>query len=115
MRVLTFDWLIQGLSHPEPQIPPQPLSLNPLMDSNGGCGASDLEIAGLMADAARLEWEAERAAHAARAARRSLALRAMSRTNSEERERIFTLGQPLTADLILAWASDGGSSGSINW
>lgn len=34
------------------------------MDSSSGCGASDREIIGLMAEADRLEREAERAAHA---------------------------------------------------
>lgn len=42
------------------------------------------------------------AARAAREARHSLLLQAMSRSNAEERESLFALLQPLTAYLILA-------------
>lgn len=76
------------------------------MASEGSEGAaSDLEIMGLMAKADWLERAAERAARAAAGARCSLALRAMSRTNLEERGRLFALGQPLSVDLILAWGA----------
>lgn len=68
-----------------------------------GVVASDQEIVRLMADMERL-WQAavraardaEIAAGAASDARLTLALRAMSRTNQEERDRLFALGQTLT-------------------
>lgn len=96
------------VSHRRPEDlkePPLRRCSDPLMDSSDVGGASDVETIGLMADAARLEREAERVEHAARAAKRSLALRAMSRTNSEERERIFRLGV-LTPEWILDWAAE---------
>lgn len=83
------------------------------MASHGRGGeASDQEIVGLMADAERLHLvavgaarDAEIAAQMARGARLALALRAMSRTNEEERGRLYVLGQTLTPDMILNWAS----------
>lgn len=78
----------------------------------GGSRASDEEIIGLMADADRLRMEAARAARdaeiaAQRAAeaRMLLALRAMSRTDQEERDRLFALDRPLTPTVILDWAA----------
>lgn len=68
-------------------------------------GASDQEIVALMVEVERLERRAERAARAVADARRNLALRAMSRTNEAERERMFASGQPLTTDSILYWAA----------
>lgn len=78
----------------------------------GGSRASDEEIVGLMVELERLQVEATRAARDAEiAARRavearmSLALRAMSLTNEEERAKIFASGQALTVDRILNWAA----------
>lgn len=68
-------------------------------------GASDQEIVALMVEVERLERRAERAAWAVADACRNLALRAMSRTNEAERERMFASGQPLTTDSILYWAA----------
>lgn len=88
------------------------------MESGGG-GASDQEIRRLMAELVRRERAAARAARRVERvdrdvafARMNLALRAMSKTTELERARIFALGQPITPDLILAWAAEEAASTS---
>lgn len=92
------------------------------MDPDGGA-AADQEIPRLLAEVARRERAAERAARAANQASRALvvgrmnlALRAMANTSEMERARIFALGQPLSPALILSWAADEATSTSrIQW
>lgn len=68
-------------------------------------GASDEEIMALMAEVGRLERRAERAVRALTDARRNLAIRAMSRMNDDERERMYASGQTITTESILYWAA----------